>query len=336
MQLAADPDAVFGAGAQHHLAGAGLDGVAHQVPDRLDQAVGVALQFRQAGVVVAHQLHRPAGVGLGQAQHAFEHGVEVEPNVRVRRRRIQQAIDELRQARDLGIDQRDQLARGGVLAGNAPRQQLGRTLQAGERIAQLVGQALERGRQRQRQRRQRIAAGELVDRMQLEQPAAVRARGQPGLGEAHGASRTGQRQARQAQDAECFRRRHGRSGPRRRRRTGIQRQRAGQRLPVHFQCRHRQSRQPAQRDPEPLAAGQVAGLDRSHGRNREQRRAQLVEGRIEGRRHCTNLVQGVHPVSPVHRDLACRPDRAYRRVLSARYSAIACAALGFDMPMPLT
>ena len=75
----------------------------------------------------------------------------------------------------------------------ASRQQLGRTLESGERILDLVCQALERGVQGARQGRRGIFAGELVGRMHFDQYALVAA-GQPQVGEALLAA--GQAQAR--------------------------------------------------------------------------------------------------------------------------------------------
>jgi hypothetical protein len=75
----------------------------------------------------------------------------------------------------------------------APRQQLRRTLDPGQRIAHLVRQALQRGRQGARQGRRGIFAGELVGRMHFDQYALVAA-GQPQVGEALLAA--GQAQAR--------------------------------------------------------------------------------------------------------------------------------------------
>src|SRR3546814_5388548 len=99
--------------------------------------------------------------------------------MRLRRRRRQQAVDQLRQAIDLRSDQRGELAR--LLVAGTSRQQLRCALQSGQRIAQLVRQSLERRGQRRRQRRDRILAGELVHRMRLEQPAAALERAQPDI-----------------------------------------------------------------------------------------------------------------------------------------------------------
>ena len=70
------------AGAQGHPGGAGLEGVAHQVPHRLGEPVHVAEDVGDAGVVITLHLHRPAAFGLGQAKHAFEHHMDVEALVR--------------------------------------------------------------------------------------------------------------------------------------------------------------------------------------------------------------------------------------------------------------
>ncbi|MNS88794.1 hypothetical protein D3C72_1227840 [compost metagenome] len=87
VQLFGDAHPVFNAGAQGDVAGAGLDGIAHQVPYRLGEAVGVAVEFGDAGVVIALQAHRPAGLVLGQTQHALQRGVDVQRRMRRGRRR---------------------------------------------------------------------------------------------------------------------------------------------------------------------------------------------------------------------------------------------------------
>src|SRR3546814_16873956 len=91
--------------------------------------------------------------------------------MRLRRRRRQQAVDQLRQAIDLRSDQRGELAR--LLVAGTSRQQLRRALQSGPRIAQLVRQPPERRGQRRRQRRARILARELVHRLRLATPSAA-------------------------------------------------------------------------------------------------------------------------------------------------------------------
>jgi hypothetical protein len=156
------------------LAAPACDRVAHQVPDRLGQAVGVAGEFRHAGVVVALQAHRPAAFVLGQAQHALQHGVDVQRRVRTLRCRRQQLFHQpLRRSISDSISSIS--SRSSSLSsamGGAPRQQLRRALQAGQRIAQFVRQALQRGAQRIGQDLGGIQRGELVDRMRFQQPAA--------------------------------------------------------------------------------------------------------------------------------------------------------------------
>src|SRR3546814_16232211 len=88
----------------------------------------------------------------------------------------------LHDALPFGADQLGELAR--LLVAGTSRQQLRRALEPGQGIAQLVRQPLERGRQRRRQRGHRILAGQLVDRMRFEQPAAAFERTDPHFGEA--------------------------------------------------------------------------------------------------------------------------------------------------------
>lgn len=86
--------AMFGTRAQLHRARTGIDGIAHQVPQRLGQAIRIAQEFRQRWVVIAHQSRGPAGIAFGQTQHAFQHCMDVDRLERARRRRRQQAIDQ--------------------------------------------------------------------------------------------------------------------------------------------------------------------------------------------------------------------------------------------------
>src|SRR3546814_3478784 len=86
--------------------------------------------------------------------------------MRTRWRRRQQAIEQRGQAIDFRTNQRDQLALllvAYTIVG-ATRQQLRSTLEPGQRIAQFVGQALERSRKRAGQGQGRILAGEFVYR----------------------------------------------------------------------------------------------------------------------------------------------------------------------------
>ena len=135
--------AMFGARAQRDVGGACVDGIAHEVPERLRQAIEIAVHVRQRRIVIAHQAHGPACIGFRQAEHAFEHRVDVHGFEGARRCRGEQAIEQAREAIDFGFDERDEFG-GGRIAGDAAFEQLRRALQAGERIAQLVREALQR------------------------------------------------------------------------------------------------------------------------------------------------------------------------------------------------
>ena len=164
--------------------------------------------------------------------------------MRLRRLWRQQAIEQLGQAPDLGFDQAGEFGRFGVLA-MAPCQQLRRALQPGQRIAQLVREPPERGGQRRRQGEHGVVAGELVDRVRLQQPAACLGAGEPGIGEARLAAQVGQRDPAQPQRVVPAR-------------PG---DRTTQQLATLFQRGQRLARQPARADPEPAREGGIAALD---------------------------------------------------------------------------
>ncbi len=178
------------AGTQGDVAGTGLDRVAHQVPHRLGEAVGVAMEFGNAGVVVALQAYRPAGLVLGQSQHALKRGMDVQFGMRRGRGRRQQLVEQAVEALDLRADQFDQLAFAGIALGRAAGQQLGRALQPGQRVAQLVGQPLQRCTERAGQGLGRVQPGKFIDRMRFQQPAAIVAAAHPALSEARGLAGT--------------------------------------------------------------------------------------------------------------------------------------------------
>ena len=288
VQFIADAYAVLGAGAQLHAGGAGFDRIAHQVPGRLGQAVDIAQHVRQARVVIAHQLHRPARIGLGQPQHALEHDVDVERRVRLRRLRRKQAIEQQGQASDLGFDQAGEFGRLGIVA-MASCEQLRRALEPGQGIAQFVRQPPERGRQRRRQGERGVLAGELVDRVRLQQPAAELGPGEPGVGEARLAAQVGQRNPAQPERVVA-------SG------AG---NRAAQQFAAVLQRGQGLAGQPARADPEPACEGGIAPLDMAMGIRPHHRGGQLVEFREAIHGHCTKLVQ-----SPCRRQLNGHRDRS--------------------------
>ena len=297
VQMVVDARAVFDTGAQDDVGGARLQGVAHQVPDRLGQAVGVAGQFRQAGVVVALQAHRPAAFVFGQAQHALQHGVDVQRRVRTLRRGRQQLFQQTVEAVDLGFDQFDQFALVVVVVamGGPARQQLRRALQAGQRIAQLVRQPLQRGAQGIGQDLGGIQRGELVHRMRFQQPAAAVQPRQPAFGEAGRLAGHAQGHAVQAQDVAV---------------GVVQEARHG--VAFDLQGRQRLPDQAAGADAQPAGEGRIEAEDQAIGIRPRHRRAERVGGGFEmhagrGRgRHCTSLVQSrprgsLRPRRPIRR-----------------------------------
>ncbi len=187
MRGVADHHVVLGARAQRDRAGTGFECVAHQIPQRLGQAIAIAFDIGQAGIVIAHQLDRPCGLGVGQLAHAFEHAVDIGRRERTRWRRVQQLVDQAGQAIDFGRDQADQLA--GVVAVHASTQKLCRALEPGERIADLMRQALECSRERGRQGRRRIFTGEFLARMRFQPDLTGLFLGQPQIGEMFAAAR---------------------------------------------------------------------------------------------------------------------------------------------------
>ena len=280
VQALADVQAAFHPGAQDDGRGTGLQRVADQVPDRLGQAVGVTVELRDARVVVALQAYRPATLGLGQAQHALEHGVDVQRRVRTLRGRRQQLLHQLVEAVDLGADQFDQLmlvASVGARMG-PPRQQLGGTLESGQRIAQFVGHALERGLQGRRQRLGRIGGGRIIGWMRLQQPALGGA-GQPAIGMPRRLAGHPQRDPVQAQHLALVLGQEPRQG------IAFQLQR-GQRL----------ADQAPDPDPDPARERRIDASDPALAVGPGQRCGELVQGGDRGRGrlvriHCTNLVQ---------------------------------------------
>jgi hypothetical protein len=94
-----------------------------------------------------------------------------------------QAIEQRGEAIHFGFDQRGEFAAGRVV-GDAAREQLRGALQSRERIAQFVRESLQRGGQGTRQQLRGILAGEFIDRMRFDPPAARLARGQGDIGEA--------------------------------------------------------------------------------------------------------------------------------------------------------
>ncbi|KAG1205190.1 hypothetical protein G6F35_011798 [Rhizopus arrhizus] len=263
------------AGAQGDAAGAGLDRVAHQVPHRLGEAVGVAVEFGNAGVVVALQAYCPAGLVLGQAQHALQRGMDVQFGMRRGRGRRQQLVEQTVEALDLRADQLDQLAFAGIALGRAAGQQLGRTLQTGQRVAQLVGQPLQRRAERAGQGLGGIEPRDLIARVRLQQPAAIIAAAHPALGEARRLAGHGQRQPVQAQAVAL-----------------IAVQEMGQCLALHFQCGQGPTQQASRADAQPAGKGRIAAGNAAVGASPGQRRAQGIEGRRGcGVGHCTNVVQ---------------------------------------------
>ena len=273
VHLLADAHPVFGAGAQADVGRAGLDGVAHQVPDRLHQAVRIAAQRRQARVVVAPQAHRPAGFLLGQADHLFEHAMDVERLVRAGGRGREQLVDQVGQPLHFRADQIDQLARVGIAG--APPQQLRRALESGQRIAQFVRQALEGGRQRQRQCAAGILAREFVHRMRLEQDPAIGLAGQPDIGKARFAPQ--ERQRHPAQPQRTVGRLQRRQRPAQAIAFGLQRHQrlVGQALLAH---------------PQPARERLVAAHDAPVPVGAQHRGHQRIQVGVEGGGHCTNIV----------------------------------------------
>ncbi|MNU99632.1 hypothetical protein D3C71_897740 [compost metagenome] len=78
VQLIGDAHAVLNARAQGDGARTGLDRIADQVPHRLGEPVRIAIELGNAGVVIALDPDRPATLALGQAQYAFQRGMNVE------------------------------------------------------------------------------------------------------------------------------------------------------------------------------------------------------------------------------------------------------------------
>jgi hypothetical protein len=175
----------------------------------------------------------------------------------------------------------------------AAREQLGGALQTGERIAQLVREALERGVDCAGQRERWILAGELGDRVRLQPPAAALARRQRRIGET---LRLAGERERQPAQADGFIAR------------GLQP--VGQAGAVGFERRQRQAREPARADPEPAAERRIGAGEAAVGTGPGDRGRQRIQG-VEGVRigHCTNIVQIVR----AKRQQRLSPPRQLRR-----------------------
>ena len=131
-----------------------LGGVLQQVLEDLEQLVGVAGGRRQRGVEVLGEAGVRAEAGLGGAAGAVQHVVDVE-RAAVRRAQVAELldpVDQLADARRLGLDQPGQLA---VAVAEAHLEQLRRAGDAGERVADLVGE--HRGHAGHRARRGPVA-----------------------------------------------------------------------------------------------------------------------------------------------------------------------------------
>ena len=186
---------------------------------------------------------------------------------RPRWRRRQQLVEQRGQALDFGFDQLREFARALVqrpVVADATREQLRRPLQAGERIAQFMGKALQRGRQRRRQCQRGVLARELIDRMRLQQPAALVAPRQHHVREAR-RTLAGKRQRQAPQSRQL--------------RWRADRQQSRQGIAFVFERRQRQARQALAADPEPAREREVGALDMTVRGNPGHGRGQGVEVR---------------------------------------------------------
>ncbi|KAG1460933.1 hypothetical protein G6F57_014237 [Rhizopus arrhizus] len=195
--------------------------------------------------------------------------MDVQFGMRRGRGRRQQLVEQTVEALDLRADQLDQLAFAGIALGRAAGQQLGRTLQPGQRVALLVGQPLQRRAERAGQGLGGIEPRELIDRVRLQQPAAIIAAAHPALGEARRLAGHGQRQPVQAQAVAL-----------------IAVQEMGQCLALHFQCGQGPTQQASRADAPPagkgrIAAGNAACKTRVRGRGgfRQERALTPAAGR---------------------------------------------------------
>lgn len=165
--------------------------------------------------------------------------------MRARRCGREQAFEQGVEAFDLGADQFDQLALVLVAPGRTARQQLCGALEPGQRIAQFVGQTLERSAQGVGQCMGGIQRGEFVDRVGFQQPAAVVQPRQPAFGKARCVVGQAQSQPMQTQHI-----------------AFVVEQEAGERIALYFQRGQRLIDQSPCADAEPAREGWV---DAQHG-----------------------------------------------------------------------
>ena len=143
MASLADGELAVGARAQGNLAArlvlGGLERVAQDVQQGLNQLRAIAEDVGQAGVVVAPQQQAIAHLGEYQLQHMLDHLVNIQRGQGGLFIRAEQAVDQAAQA--IGLLDND----AGVLAqrplGQFPLQQLRRAADTAKGIFDFVGQA---------------------------------------------------------------------------------------------------------------------------------------------------------------------------------------------------
>ena len=200
--------------------------------------------------------------------------MDVQFGVRCGRGRRQQLVEQAVETFDLRADQLDQFAFAGVALCGPAGQQLGRPFNPASGLrsswARPFSAALSAlGRAWVGSSR------EFVDRMRLQQPAAIVAPAHPALGETRRLAGHRQRQPVQAQAVAL-----------------IACQEVGQGFALHFQCGQWLAQQAATADAQPAPEGRVAADDAAIGPGPGQRRAQGFKGRRRcGVGHCTNVVQ---------------------------------------------